>query len=76
MNSLNGRQVLEKYYSPKNHGNEILKKIFFLKRIHEIYKIHILYFNLLNIDQTYSEERGNKLDKLFNDLKLKMLLHS
>ena len=26
--ALNGRQVLEKYYSPKNHGNEILKKIF------------------------------------------------
>ena len=33
---------------------------------------------LLNIDQTYSEERGNKLDKLFNDLKIEnvTLTHS
>lgn len=26
--ALNGRQTLEKYYSPKNHGDKILKKIF------------------------------------------------
>ena len=26
--ALNGRQALEKYYSPKSHGDKILKKIF------------------------------------------------
>ena len=31
--ALNGRKVLEEYYSPKSHGDFILKKIFFNEKI-------------------------------------------